>query len=500
MGKLINEPIPFAIAFLMFFMVGCAVGPDYQRPKVDIPQAWRFEEKEALDVANTAWWEQFNAPVLNELIQIALKENKDLMVASARIEEFIGRYRTTRSYLFPQIGVQAVGGRSQATEEGPTPLSPSIENPSDFFQGFFFGSWEIDLWGKLRRAKEAARADLLGTEEGRRGVILTLVTAVANGYIELRDLDRELEVAKRTATTREGTYKIFKLRFEAGVISELELSQVKSEYEAALATIPQFEKAIAQQENALSILLGRNPGIITRGKMLDELALPVVPQGVPSDVLDRRPDIRQAEQNLIAANARIGVAKAAYFPSISLTGDYGYASTELSNLFDGPAKAWSWAAPIVAPIFTAGQISGEVKAANAIQQQALFRYQQVIQNAFREVEDSLIDQKKSQEQLSAQGRQVEALRKYAQLARLRFDEGYTSYIEVLDAERSLFDVELSYTQTQAALFRALVNIYKSMGGGWVNESEAMTAGAAAPEKQAQKTFWERIKRAMSLIN
>ena len=500
MGKLITKQIPFTIAFLLFFMVGCAVGPDYQRPKVDIPQAWRFEEKEALDVANTAWWEQFNDPVLNELIQSALKENKDLMVASARIEEFIGRYRTTRSYLFPQIGAQAVGGRSRSTEEGPAPLSPGIENPSDLFQGFFFGSWEIDLWGKLRRAKEAARADLLGTEEGRRGVILTLVAAVANGYIDLRDLDRELEIAKRTATTREETYKIFKLRFEAGVISELELSQVKSEYEAALATIPQFEKAIAQQENALSILLGRNPGGITRGKPIDELALPVVPQGVPSDVLDRRPDIRQAEQDLIAANARIGVAKAAYFPSISLTGDYGYASTALSNLFDGPAKSWSWAAPIVAPIFTAGQISGEVKAANALQQQALFRYQQVIQNAFREVDDALIDQNKTREQLSAQGRQVEALRQYARLARLRFDEGYTSYIEVLDAERSLFDVELSYTQTQATVVQALVNLYKSMGGGWVNEADKLTTDTAGAGKPAQETLWERIKGTLQLIN
>ena len=500
MGKLINKHIPLTIALIILFLTGCAVGPDYQRPKVDIPQAWRFEEKEALDVANTAWWEQFNDPVLNELIQSALKENKDLMVASARIEEFIGRYRTTRSYLFPQIGAQAVGGRSRSTEEGPAPLSPGIENPSDLFQGFFFGSWEIDLWGKLRRAKEAARADLLSTEEGRRGVILTLVAAVANGYIDLRDLDRELEIAKRTATTREETYKIFKLRFEAGVISELELSQVKSEYEAALATIPQFEKAIAQQENALSILLGRNPGGITRGKTIDELALPVVPQGVPSDVLDRRPDIRQAEQDLIAANARIGVAKAAYFPSISLTGDYGYASTALSNLFDGPAKSWSWAAPIVAPIFTAGQISGEVKAANALQQQALFRYQQVIQNAFREVDDALIDQNKTREQLGAQGRQVEALRQYARLARLRFDEGYTSYIEVLDAERSLFDVELSYTQTQATVVQALVNLYKSMGGGWVNEADKLATDMAGAGKPAQETLWERIKGGLQLIN
>lgn len=339
---------------------------------------------------------------------------------------------------------------------------------------FLNASWEIDLWGRVRRATEAARADLLSTEEARRTVILTLVTSVAGTYIDLRDLDKQLEIAKQTAKSREESYDLFRKRFEGGVISELELNQVNSEYEQALSTIPQFEKNIAQVENFLSILLGRNPGQIPRGKTIDQLVLPSVPAGLPSDILMSRPDIRQAEQSLIAANANIGVAKALYFPAISLTGFFGWASEDLSDLFEGPSKTWSWAVPAALPIFTGGAISGQVKAAEAIQQQTLLSYQQSIQTAFREVEDALIDQKKSREQISAQGRQVDALRNYARIARLRYDNGYTSYIEVLDAERSLFNADLSYTQTQGVLFLSLVNLYKSMGGGWVVTAEGLT--------------------------
>ena len=491
----------FASVLLFLAIAGCMIGPNYRRPRVDIPVSWRFEDKEAQDVvANLTWWAQLKDPVLDELIQTSLQNNKDLLIASARVEEFMGRYRVTRSALFPEFDAGAVAGRDRMSEKTQTPLSSLVKNPADSYQAFFNGSWEIDLWGKLRRATEAARADLLGTEEGRRGVILTLVATVANAYIDLRALDQQVEIAKRTAKTREENYNIFKLRFKAGVISELELSQVKSEYENALAVIPQVEKIIGQQENALSILVGRNPGPISRGKTIDQLSLPVVPGGLPSELLERRPDIRQAEQNLIAANARIGVARAAYFPTISLTANYGYSSTELYDLFNGPAKAWSWSAPVTAPIFTAGRISGAVKSAIAQQQQALFSYQQTIQNAFREVDDGLIDQNKTREQLQAQGREVEALRDYAHFARRRYDAGYTSYIDVLDAERRLFSSELSYTQTQATLFRALVNLYKAMGGGWVNEADHLTTGTVGSGEPAHETFWERIKGAMQLMN
>jgi multidrug efflux system outer membrane protein len=317
-------------------------------------------------------------------------------------------------------------------------------------------------------------------------VILSLVSAVANSYIGLRDLDKQLEVAVRTAESRKGSYDLFKMRYEGGVISELELNQVKSEYEQALATIPQIEKQIAFQENGLSVLIGRNPGPILRGKSMDELVLPAVPAGLPSDILTRRPDIRQAEQALIAANARIGVAKAQFFPTISLTGLFGWSSTALDNLFTGPAKVWSYAGGLTAPIFTGGSLMGQLRATEAIQQQTLFTYQSAIQNAFREVDDALVDQRRTREQLEAQQRQVDALKEYARIARLRYDNGYTSYIEVLDAERSLFNAELQYAQTQGVLFQALVNLYKAVGGGWVVEADKLTAAAATPENVEKK--------------
>jgi multidrug efflux system outer membrane protein len=453
------------------------LGPDYKRPAVESPKEWRFGDKEAKDVANTAWWQQFNDPVLNELIDIALKENKDVKIAAARVEQFIGLYGTTRAALFPQVAAGGTAGRARATEAGPTPVTPGVTNPADNYQAFLNGSWEIDLWGKLRRATEAARANLLATEEGRRAVIMTLVTSVSAAYVNLRDLDKQLQIAKQTTKSREESYNLFKLRFTGGIISELELNQVKSEYEQALATIPVLEKSISQQENAISVLLGRNPGAIPRGRSLDELTLPSVPEGLPSDLLERRPDIRLAEQNLIAANAQIGVARALYFPTISLTGIFGWASKDLSDLFTGPAKAWSYAGNITVPVFTGGAIAGQVKAAEAVREQSLMIYQQTIQAAFRDVDDSLVDQKRTREQLDALKMQVGSLREYARIARLRYENGYTSYIEVLDAERSLFNAELQYAQTQGVLFQALVNLYKAMGGGWVVEADAKTGAA-----------------------
>jgi len=317
--------------------------------------------------------------------------------------------------------------------------------------------------------------DRLSTAEARQAVILSLVSNVALGYINLRELDKQLDIAIRTARSREESYRIFKRRFEGGVVSELELYQNKSEYESALSRIPGIERAIAQQENALSLLIGRNPGAIARGRDLDSLVLPAAPAGIPSELLARRPDIRLAEQQLIAANARIGAAKAQYFPNISLTGFFGWSSTDLSNLFTGPAKVWSWAGNLTTPIFTGGSIAGQVKASEGIQKQALNSYQSAIQTAFREVEDSLAGQKLTRQQLQNQAMSVESLRRYARVARLRYENGYTSFIEVLDAERSLFNAELEYAQLQGVLFASLINLYKAMGGGWVVIADQMTA-------------------------
>jgi outer membrane protein, multidrug efflux system len=469
-----SKRIVFLVMILM--LSSCAVGPDYKRPVINSPASWRVEERAAKDLANTAWWEQFDDPVLNGLIIAAIKENKDLKIAAARVEEFMGRYALTRSGQFTQVGVNGLGIRKGVTQYANPPWPATADNPYSNYQTFLTAGWELDIWGRLRRTTEASRADLLATEEAHRGVILTVVAAVAVAYTDLRDFDKQLEIAELTAKSRENSFKLFKLRFDRGLISELELRQVESEYQSAFATIPFLQKLIAQQENGLSVLVGKNPGSIPRGKPLDNLPLPAVPAGLPSQLLERRPDIREAEQNLIAANARIGIARALYFPVISLTGLYGVESTDLSRLFTGPAKIWNYSVPISVPVFTAGGIAGSVKAAEATQKQYLIRYQQVIQQAFREVEDALVDQSKSREQLNIQRQQVKTLRSYADLARLRYENGYTSFLEVLDAERGLFNAELAYTNTQGVLFRALVNLYKSMGGGWVAEAEKHTGG------------------------
>jgi multidrug efflux system outer membrane protein len=466
---------PILLSVVAVILAGCAVGPDYTRPSVETPQAWRYEAKEAQDVANTLWWEQFGDPVMNELILSALRENKDLMIAAARVEEYGGRLMVTRSDLFPQVTGSGTSSVNRVSEKGATPVPSSVSNPSKTYQGTFGSFWELDIWGRLRRADEAARADLLATEEVRRGMILTLCSSVASSYIILRDLDNQLLVAKRTAESRKETLNLFKTRSRGGVISDLELSQVMSQYAQALARIPAIERLISQQEDALSILLGKDPGPIARGKNIDELKFPAIPQGLPSDLLERRPDIRQAEQALIAANARIGEARALYYPNISLTGAFGWSSTHLSDLFTGPARVWTWGGSIDAPIFTGGAIKGQNKVAEAVQKEALFTYQKTIQNAFREVNDALMNQKQSRAQLDAQKMQVDALRDYARIARTRFDNGYTSYIEVLDSERSLFEAELAYSQTLDELFTDLVSIYMAMGGGWVSEADKMIA-------------------------
>jgi multidrug efflux system outer membrane protein len=467
---------PAALAMLAVALSGCVLGPDYKRPAVAAPQAFRFEIKSSRDMANTAWWEQFQDPALNQLITIALAENKDVKIAAARIEQFLGQYASTRSLLFPQVGA-SLNGQRQRLPESTRQFSPGIGSVIENYDASLSVNWEIDVFGRRRRETEAARANLLASEEGRRATILTLVSSVASSYIALRELHRQLEIAHETARSRGGSLQVFRDRFEGGTVSELELAQSQSEYEASLVTIPQIETQIGQAEDALSVLLGRNPGPIVGGRALAALTLPPVPAGLPSELLERRPDLRQAEQNLVAANALIGAARAAYFPTISLTGLFGSVSTAFSDLFSGPAKAWSYGVGASVPLFTAGGIAGSVQTAEASQREALLRYQQAIQTAFREVSDSLIAHTKSREQLAFQERQVATLRNYLELARLRYDNGYTSYIEVLDAERNLFNAEVAYSQTQGTVYVSLVNLYKAMGGGWVGQAERLAENA-----------------------
>ena len=458
------------LLILLLGLYGCTVGPDYVKPEVDTPETWRYEVENAADIVNTRWWMQFNDPVLDRLIQIALENNKDVRIAAARVEEFTARVSIARSGLYPQLGYNAGARRFSNSED-----SPGTPGINDSYLATINVGWELDVWGKIRRSTEAARAQLLAQEEARRTVILTLVSAVAQSYVELRSLDRQLEIALRTLATRAETLVLFQIKFEGGVVSDLEVAQIRSEYEEAAVRIPAIENQIALQENAISILLGRNPGVIVRGKDIDHLILPAVPSGIPSQLLARRPDIQLAEQNLIAANAQIGVARAQYFPSISLTGLFGYASTSLSDLFSSSTDIWDTGAALLGPIFTGGRISGQVRATEAVQRQALIIYMQTIQSAFREVDDALVTTRKTREELQARTRRVEALNRYSQLARLRYDEGQVSFIEVLDADRRLFDAELLRTQNQSSVYLSLVNMYKTMGGGWVLQAENMTS-------------------------
>ena len=461
---------------LMFALSGCTIGPDYRRPELDTPAGWRLAEQDGRELADTAWWEQFGDPVLNELIASALQENRDLLIAAARVEQYAGRYGATRAELFPQVGGSTEYARQRVTEAGDNPVTPGYRTTTDSFAAAVSAGWEIDLWGRIRRLTESAQAELLASEEGRRGVVLTLVGDVAAAYVNLRALDRQLEITRETARTREESYNLFKERFGGGLISDLELSQNRSQYEEALAAIPALEKSVAQQENGLCVLLGRNPGPIPRGLSIDELKVATPTAGLPSTLLERRPDIRQAEQNLIAANARIGAARAAYFPSIGLTGTFGSASGDLDDLFTGPAKIWQYAVPVSLPIFTAGRIAGNVREAEAMQAEMLAAYQRAVQNGFREVNDALVAREQTDRQLAAQQSQVDSLRQYAEIARLRYDNGYTDYLAVLDADRSLFNVELSYTLTRADLHLALIGLYKALGGGWVHEAEGLATG------------------------
>jgi len=453
----------------------CAVGPDYQRPKIESPVEWRIDYPKAAEVANTQWWQQLGDPVLNQLIETALRENLDLQAAAARVDQFLGALTTTRAQFFPQFGYAGEASRNRASQVGPTPLSPGTNTNYSLYQANLNASWEIDLFGRVRRQSEAVQAQVYASEQGRRGVILSLVTSVANSYVTLRALDRELDIARSTARNYADTKQLFQLRFAGGVVSEVELSQIESQYQTALAAIPSLEQQISAQENLIAVLLGRNPGAIPRGKSIDELIPPTIPAGLPSELLERRPDLLQAEQILVAANANIGVAKSLYFPSISVTGLLGSLSTAAGDFLTGPSRTWTVAAGLAGPIFTFGAISGQVRTAEAAQQEAMFFYRSTILNAFRETNDALVGSQKKREEADAQARRVKALREYARLSRLRFDNGTASYIEVLYAENELFGAELVAVSTLAERYTQLINVYKAMGGGWVDLSDPMAA-------------------------
>lgn len=472
-------------------LAGCMIGPDYRRPAVDTPLSFHYEDKDARDTANTEWWKQFQDPVLDGLVAEALANNKNVKIAAANIEQAAGVLTQIRSPLFPQASYAGSASKQRESESNALPIPSGVSNPFSTFQLFAGASWEIDLWGRVRRLSESAKANLLATEEARRGVILSLVASVAGNYLQLRGLDEQLAISTRNLSAYAESVKLFELQFQYGQVSQLIVEQARSQYETAAATVPQIQSQIAQIENALSILLGRNPAPIARGKTIYELTSPPVPAGLPSQLLERRPDLAQAEQNLIAANAQIGAAKALYFPTISLTGSYGYESKNLSDLFKGPARTWSYGGSFTGPIFTAGAIYGQVQQSEAARNAALIGYEAAIQSAFADVENALVIREKLVGQVQAQERLVKANREYERLAKLQYDGGYAPYLTVLNAQQQLFPAELNLAQFRASLFTSYANLYKAMGGEWVTKAERMTTtgggqpGGSQTKDQAQ---------------
>ena len=455
----------------------CAVGPDYSRPDVPVPEAFASAPESADGALDAAWWQAFDDPVLTALVDEALRGNRDLVAATARVEQAAAAVTIARSPIFPQVGYDGSAFRQQASTTTATPLPGTVPNPQTTYSGLLTASWEIDLWGRIRRETEAARARLLASEEARRGVLLTLTSGVVGSYLQLRSLDEQLAVVRQTVRTREESLRVFEARRRAGVVSDLELAQVRSELDSARAAIPSLELQVEEVENALSVLLGRNPGPVERGRRIAELGVPPIPAGLPSDLLERRPDVRQAEETLVAANALMGAARARYFPTISLTGAFGGVSQELDALFSGPSEAWSYGGSITGPLFTAGAVRAQSAQAQAARKEALAAYELAVQNAFRDAENALKAVQSTRQRLEILDRQVASLRDYARLARRRYEGGYTSYLEVLDSERTLLNAEVTVAQAEAEHRNALVGAYRALGGGWIDLADAQSAPA-----------------------
>ena len=448
-----------------------ALGQKYQRPKVQTPVEFRSAPPGPPDpqtIADMKWFDVFKDKALQELIQAALAGNYDLREAVARIDEARANYGLTRSDQFPTFAASADLVTERRSRSG------TVDIPEPINQNRTFGSvllnllnFELDIWGRLRKATAAAKADLLATEETRRAVITTLVGDVATAYFNLRELDFELDIAKRTLASREESLRIIRLRQTRGVATMLEVREAEELVYDASATIPVLEQSIEQTENFISFLTGKNPQTITRGiELTDHVFPPNVPPGLPSDLIERRPDIRAAEQSLIAAEARIGVAKAAYFPRISLTGFLGFESAQLSNLFKASRSVWAFVPQITQPIFTGGRLKSGVRFSQAERDLFLVNYERTVQNAFREVADSLVAYRKVKEERSQRELLVDTLRDRSRLAYLRYNGGVANLLDALDADRNLFDAERSLAQTRRDELLSVVQLYKTLGGGW----------------------------------
>src|SRR5437867_1494278 len=468
---------PIGVALML--LGGCAVGPDYKRPEVDTPSGFRPAASDtnsfsgADSFADLGWWEAFKDPPLVAYISEALTNSWDIKIAAARVLQAEAAARITRSQFFPTINAGGDLVTSRTSEKGPTPIPPGV-NPKQEYGDVFLSmpAYEVDLWGRIRRANEAARAQLLATVDAQRTVRQTLVAQVATAYLDLLELDLELDIARRTYGVRTNSLELTQSRATGGVASMADVYQAQILVYTAEASIADIHRRIEQQENLLSILLGRNPSDMPRGAALISQTLRAeVPSGLPSSLLERRPDLLAAEQQLVAANADIGQANAAFYPQVTLTGFAGFQSVALSDLFTGAAKTWQFGPAVTVPLFTGGRLRGNLKLAEARFQEALSRYQQTVRGAFREVSDSLIAYQRTREFRAKQEERTQANRDATELANVRYQGGVTSYLEVLYNEQELFAAELGLAQARRNELLSVIQLYHALGGGWTEPVE-----------------------------
>jgi len=467
------------VAMATTVLGGCVAGPRYQRPPLDVPAEARGQVTpvEAASLADQPWWDVFQDDALKGLIAEALHNGYDVRLAAARVEEARANAGVARSSYFPALQLAGSWQRGRQSEFS---SSPGAEGA--LFQANLGLSWEADLWGRVRRLNEAALAQYLATEEARRGVLLSLASEVATGYFQLRELDLQLEIARRTTAAFQETFDLFDRRLKGGTASGLETSSAEASLASTAAVIPDLERQITAQENALALLLGRNPGPIPRGAALDGQSLPPdIPPGLSSDLLRRRPDLRQAEQALIAANAEVGVAAADFFPRISLTGSYGGASPTLSQ-FVGAGRTWAFGAGLLTPVLQGRLLQNQYEAALARREQARLMYEQSVTNAFHEVSTALVAYQKYAEVETQRAREVAAYREAVRLANTRYVAGLSDYLEVLQVQQQLFPAEIQLAQTRYNRLATLVELYRTLGGGWklTDEQWPAAGGAGAP--------------------
>jgi len=462
----------------------CAVGPKYQRPEVATPPGYRFAlgPQEAASIADLPWWEVFEDPQLRELIREALSNNQDLRLAAARVEESRAIVGVARADLYPQIGLEAGGTYGQQFPKNYTPNT----GPAGRWTASLGLSWELDIWGRVRNATDAAKANLLATEEGRRAVVLSLVSDVAQAYADLLELDRELEVSRRNTETRQGTLDLFSTRSRGGIGNDLEVNQARADLAVTAAAIPTTERLIALKESQLSLLLGRPPGPIARSARDAPLrAPPALPMGVPASLLERRPDVRGAEDGVMEATSLVGVAVANRLPKLSLEGVIGLGGPQLTSMFSPEGLLWSVGGNLLAPLFQGGRLSSEEEAARARLEQSVARYRQAVLAAFREVSDAAVSVTKLREVVAQQDVRARASRAAERLARLRYEGGVSSYLEVLDAQRSTFQAEVDLARSARDEVVAVVQLYRALGGGWQEAPPAPAAAPAAPPPPAR---------------